>query len=560
LHNIIINADRINIKLVGNKQVRRGSNNKEVIKINILIWIICKKIFVRRRHIMIRKYFSISLICILLFSVAMLNAQTKTDTKKQILIKGYLLGAAPMGMPDVMTEFNKKLVKDINARMEINYIGWGDFQSKYPLILASGEDFDWIYTANWAFYFQQAAKGAFMEITDDMLKKYMPRHYAALSKNAYKEAKVNGKMFMIPTSTPDRKIPVTIIRGDLRKKYKIPEIKKYSDLEAYLEAIKKNEPEMIPMYLDHSYDIGRPIAALAAQFGDYYFDILFATGSGSGVDFNLEDTANKLVYSLEGKDLDARKKAAVIIKSWYDKGYINHDVFANTVRSKDAFSLGKSGIGIGNSQDIQANISDAISKGWEVEIVPELDAKNHYYADPHINNGIALAAGTKNPERTLMALDLMMEEKSYNFLVYFGIEGKNYIIKNGKIDLPPGLTSDKNTYQPDAAGFWFTNKDQFPPFASWSDQYVKLKKEIKDKGYLVSTIFQTMPINTETIKTELATINQVMVQYGQPLQVGMGKDIDETFKTLDEKLKAAGVMKVKDELQKQVDAYVKSIK
>ena len=506
-----------------------------------------------------RFLFSLVMIVFFISSIQVVFSLTK-DTRKKVKLTGYLLGSAPVGMPDVMKELNKKLSKDINATMEINYIGWGDFQSKYPLILASGQDFDWIYTANWAFYFQQAAKGAFMEITEDMLKKYMPRHYKALSKDAYNEAKVGGKMYMIPTSTPDRKIPVTIIRGDLRKKYKIPEIKKYSDLEAYLEAIKKNEPEMIPMYLDHSYDIGRPIAALAAEMGDYYFDILFATGSGSGIDFNLEDKTYKLTYSLEGDDLAARKKAAVIMKSWYDKGYINHDVFANTVRSKDAFSLGKSGIGIGNSQDIQANILDAQSKGWEVEIVPELDAKGHYYADPYINNGVALPAGTKNPERALMALDLIMEEKSYNFLMYFGIEGKNYIVKNGKIDLPAGLTADKNTYQPDAAGFWFTNKDMFPPFATWSDQYIKLKKDIKDKGYLVSTIFQSMPINTESIKTELATINQVMVQYGQPMQIGMAKDVDESIKLLDGKLKAAGVMKVKEELQKQVDAYVKSIK
>jgi len=499
-------------------------------------------------------------VVLLLSAFTLLGAETKADAKKTVNLKGYLLGAAPDGMPDVMTELNKKLKNDINATMEINYIGWGDFQSKYPLILASGQDFDWIYTANWAFYFQQAAKGAFMEITEEMLKKYMPRHYAALAKTAYQETKVNGKMYMITTSTPDRKIPVTLIRGDLRKKYNVPVIKKYSDLEAYFEAIKKNEPGMTPMYLDHSYDIGRPSGALQAQFGDYYFDILFATGSGSGIDFNLNDTSYKLTYYLEGADLAARKKAAEIMQRWYDKGYINRDVFANTVRSKDSFNLGKSAVGIGNSQDTQANIADAIAKGWEVEIIPELDMKNHYAADPHINNGIALAANTRNAEQVLMAMDLIMEEKSYNNLVYFGIEGKNYVIKDNKIALPEGLTADKNTYMPDAAGFWFTNKDQHLPSALWTEQYINLRKEIKDKGYLVPSIFLTMPVNTDTIKTELANLNQTIVQYMQPLQIGMARDIDAAFKTLDEKLKAAGVMKVKDELQKQVDVYIKSIR
>jgi putative aldouronate transport system substrate-binding protein len=194
-----------------------------------------------------------------------------------------------------------------------------------------------------------------------------------------------------------------------------------------------------------------------------------------------------------------------------------------------------------------------------VEIIPEIDASGHYYADPHINNGFALAAGTKNADKTLRAMDLIMEDKSYNYLAYFGIEGVNYVVKNNMIDLPAGLAANKNTYPPDAAGFWFTNKDQHLPFATWPEQYVALKKDIKDKGYLVPTIFQTMPFDTTAIKTELATLNQTIVQYEQPLWIGMASDIDAAFASLDQKLKAAGVMKVKDELQKQVDAYVKSI-
>jgi putative aldouronate transport system substrate-binding protein len=482
------------------------------------------------------------------------------DTSQELHLTGYLLGGAPPGMPDVMTALNTKLKADINATMEINYIGWGDFQSKYPLLLASGEGFDWIYTANWAFYFQQARKGAFMEITQEMLKKYMPLYYAKQSPNAYTEATVDGKMYMIPTTTPDRKIPVTMIRGDLRKKYNVPEIKKYSDLEAYFEAIKKNEPGMVPMYLDKSYDIGRPYAALKAEMGDYYLDIMFSTGAGSGVDFNLNDPSDKAYYSMEGGDLEQGKKAAEIMKRWYDKGYVNKDVFSNTVRSKDSFNLGKSAIGIGNSQDIQSNLADAKAKGWEVELVPELDAKNHYVADPHINNGVALCAGTAHPERTLMALDRMMENKEYNYLVYFGIEGTNYVVNDGKIDLPAGLSPDKNTYPPDASGFWFTDKDQFLPYATWTDDYVQLRQDIKDKGYLVPTIFQTMPIDTAAIKTELANCNNVISQYSNVIAVGNVKNTDEAFRTLDDRLKAAGVMRVKEELQRQVDAYLQSIK
>ena len=134
-----------------------------------------------------------------------------------------------------------------------------------------------------------------------------------------------------------------------------------------------------------------------------------------------------------------------------------------------------------------------------------------------MNNGVALAANTKNPERALQALDLMIEEQSYNFLVYFGVEGVNYVLKDGKIDLPPGVTADKNTYPSDAAGFWFTNKDQFPPMANWTPAYVQHRNNIKERGYLVATPFVSFSAQIDEIKTEVANCNQTMVQYLQPL-------------------------------------------
>ena len=213
----------------------------------------------------------------------------------------------------------------------------------------------------------------------------------------------------------------------------------------------------------------------------------------------------------------------------------------------------------GNTQDIQSNLANAKAKGWEVEIIPTLDARGHYPADPYINNGVAIAARSKNPERTMMALDLIMEESSYNYLVYFGIKGKNYVIKNGRIDLPKGVTADKNTYPPDAAGFWFTNKDQFLPLATWDDKYIQIRKNVKDK-WLGPNVFAAFSPNTSAIKTEVSNLSQVLVQYLNPITVGMFKDVDEAFDVLIEKLKAAGIEKALTELKKQTQAYIESTK
>jgi putative aldouronate transport system substrate-binding protein len=107
----------------------------------------------------LQKTFAVLLGIMMMISFLAPGATWAADTSKEVKIVGYLLGAAPAGMPEVMDRLNDMLKAEINATMEIRYIGWGDFQSKYPLVLAAGEDIDWIYTANWAFYFQEAAKG-----------------------------------------------------------------------------------------------------------------------------------------------------------------------------------------------------------------------------------------------------------------------------------------------------------------------------------------------------------------------------------------------------------------
>jgi putative aldouronate transport system substrate-binding protein len=256
--------------------------------------------------------------------------------------------------------------------------------------------------------------------------------------------------------------------------------------------------------------------------------------------------------------MDSQKATAKVIKSWYDKGYINKNAISNKVRSKDAFEQGKSAVAYGNTNDIQGTLAKAAENGWEVEIIPNLSSKGTYPQDPYINNGVSIAAGSKNPERAMMALDLIMEEPSYNNLVYFGLEGVNYVVKDGKIALPDGVTAESNTYPPDAAGFWFTNKSQHLPLASWNEQYIAHKQSLKN--ILVPYVYNSFAMETSKFKTELATMGTVGTQYQLPIQGGIVKDVDAAYATLEEKAKKAGLDAILAEANAQAQAYLASQK
>ncbi len=61
----------------------------------------------------------------------------------------------------VWGEINKLAKEDINATVVVDVLSMADHATRYPLILASGEAYDIIYTSSWAHYFTEAPKGAF---------------------------------------------------------------------------------------------------------------------------------------------------------------------------------------------------------------------------------------------------------------------------------------------------------------------------------------------------------------------------------------------------------------
>ncbi|WP_138493377.1 DUF3502 domain-containing protein [Paenibacillus pinistramenti] len=486
------------------------------------------------------------------------SQETKVDHSKEVKIVGYLLGDQPKGMPEVLDQLNDKLKKDINATLELNYIGWGDVASKYPLVLASGEDVDFVFAADWNFYVAEATKNAFLPLDENMFKTYMPKYYAKQNAAAYKAAEVNGKQYMIPTTTPDRKVNLFVLRKDVMDKAGLKEVTKFSELEPYFAEIKKDYPDMIPLNLDSQYDLPTPF--------DYLVNEKFAYSSAPmdsgdpmsvGVYTDWEDPAGKVLSITEEPVQSAFKYAAGIMKDWYDKGYVNKNPYSNKTRSKDNFADGKSGVAFGNSIDIQATLAAATAKGIDTYVFPQLSPSGHAIANSWLNNGVAIAAGSKNPERTMEALDLIMEDESYVHLDYYGIEGKNYeFTSDGKLTLPQGVTTDTNTYPPDAAGFWFVDKDYLKPSADWTANYLELYNKTKD--YLVPATFSEFAFNSDKVKGQEANLKNVASQYFLPLTVGSVKDVDAAFDTLVSKMNAAGISKVKTELEAQASEYLKS--
>ena len=60
----------------------------------------------------------------------------------------YQVGDKPENFDQLMEIANKRIEEKINARIDLQYIGWGDWDQKMSTIISSGENYDISFASN----------------------------------------------------------------------------------------------------------------------------------------------------------------------------------------------------------------------------------------------------------------------------------------------------------------------------------------------------------------------------------------------------------------------------
>ncbi|MCR5278941.1 MAG: ABC transporter substrate-binding protein [Lachnospiraceae bacterium] len=505
---------------------------------------------------------------ILLLSILTLSAcsgQKKTDDgprvyndfdiSEQVTLNGYVIGSPNPDFGKVWSKVNEMLLRDLNCTMNITYLDWGEYQAQYPLILASGENVDWIFTGHWCMYSDEAAKGAFREISKEDISTYMPRLAGYLPDLAYSQCSLDGKLYMIPSPSPDKKTDVLILRADLADKYGVDltKVDSFSEIGPYLNAIKENEPEMLPLYLDNSRSLWLNMAdEFDGKIEDGYGIGCFHSFDGKVLDDGIYSMFDETIFK-------AVLNTSLTIRDWQKKGYLNPEALANRVTTRDTFPKGLSGVCLGNFLDTQSVLAEAAANGWETKLILDVNASGHSPMESYSNNGIAISAFSKHPERAMIAMDLIMNEPEYINLIQFGIEGEHYIVtEDGKIDYPEGVSASDTGYNWEETGFWFLNRDLQPLRATWSDEYVNLRERIENE-VLKDNPYMGFQLNVNPVQAEYAAVHEIMEQYHRPLELGLTEDVEGAYEKLKTLLYAAGYEKLLSEYQRQFNKYREAI-
>ncbi|SEA61353.1 ABC transporter substrate-binding protein [Paenibacillus sp. 276b] len=471
------------------------------------------------------------------------SSESENNEVGKVTLKMILLGDKPADADLVYQELSKMAQKDINAKIEVTNFTWGEWAQKYSLLFSAGEDFDLIYASNWTDYQGFASKNGFLELTEDLLSKNAPITWEKTPKDAWEQAKVNGKVYAVPQAVQENGAIGFLLRGDLREKNNVPPVKDMAGLDTYLTAIAKNDQGITPFAYHHSTE----------NFIRTLFDPNLEAPDNIGVPSNQALSWN--VHSKEGMQAkvtfenEGYKNFANTMFRWQKEGILSKNALSQKEKSPELFEAGKSAVQV-SSLDQISNTAVTIEKkhpDWKAEIfMPEMNVVPSGY----MQNGVAINARSKNPELSLQFLDLLKWNKEYSDLTWYGIKGKHWE--------PVGddrfkELADSSNYPPGANDPWGWRG----PNERWSvespDEIVKELRDYRkiEHKYPYGSNFIYSDAN---VKNENAAIQNLAEQYMNPASVGL-IDYETAYARFESAAKKAGLDTTLKDLQAQLDAY-----
>lgn len=438
---------------------------------------------------------------------------------------------------EVEKAVNKSLIDRHNLKLKLKLVDSGSWKEKINVVISSGEEYDVCFTSSWTNSFtENLRRNAFADIS-----KYLDEYGSDIRKKvdsrAWEAVTVDGKIYGIPSQTPYIRQNSFVFKKDLVDKYNFDykSVKCLKDLEPYLEILKKNEPDIIPLAISASMDLTEPYE-----------------GYTSVLDCNFmkySEAEDRLV-----ENFDLRLDEYRTRYEYYKKGYIAKDAF--TRKDKNEGKTGKYAV----MSDSGAYTEDA-SKSSAYYGFPCYETL--VYQQSNIDDGAFIAMAnavsitSKHPDKAVQLLNEVWKDPEISNTLAYGIEGIDYKVVSGK-----GTPEMSIEPKEGAQATWGIAHNIIGPLwdqwdSSWNrldalNAMRKLNEETPVSGSL-GFKFDPTPV-----KSEIAAINEVTTGTNLVFKTGSMEDFDSYVKEYRAKRDSAGFRKVVAEANRQFEEWKKT--
>lgn len=497
------------------------------------------------------------------------------DTSEFVTITYMTTGDRPSGpaeerYQEMMEQLNAILKEKVNAELDIYFLSWTDYLSNYNLTLARMDGtVDLVGTASdWLDAWPNSKTGAFLELSEEMLKTYAPQTWASVPAENWELCKYNGEIYLMPEDNYAQWVNHGFIyRLDWAKEAGLADgCHSWEDMTTYFKYLSEHKDELgikVPWDSDGTHNSQMMGGWITSHTNYVSIDGINAGAMWGGTKDDLYT-----VYCPYLTETDTLVEYAKLMKEWDEMGVWYSDVLSRgTNTNRDDFREdGSSGADQHHTQTWTGLVSPGNVQNKIYQTDPDAEVGFFYFGEETKNltamsithGAMAISAGSNNPERALMVYDLLRNDPEIYRLFNYGIQGISWDVNEEGLRIdPPGYNSDTDNIAGIVNFWWGRNDDLEIRSAQMNWDAIDALYEEYDKIKIEYPYGQFVP-EVDSIRDKINNINEVHDNYTKLISYGKYTGTaEEIIAEYQQKLRDAGVEEVTAELQRQFDELYK---
>lgn len=428
-------------------------------------------------------------------------------------------------------EFADRMMKDLSMKVNVTFLPWAQYWEQKDIMLAAKEPIDlyWDGLPDLASFVNKKQA----RVLNDLIDKYAGDMLKVLPKEQLKGATINGKIYGIPTAyAPSSAMyQLVTVRQDILEAVGMKEIKTAEDLMEFAERTKKQFPNM-----------KGPADIIFKPLTRYFTDEQYHWVAYQ--DLVVFGEESKKVYSYF--ETPAFQKLAKFNREMYKKGLYTEDL---TIKYNERDSRMQTGLylwvegSVGKEMEIDSTVKANAPEARLKSYLLKPDGPRYITATG--GEVLCIPETAPNPDGAMRFLNWIYASKDNYMFALYGVEGKDYEIVDGRVKK---LSSNDFFYE------WMFRNKNYQMFAPEIDQKAIDTYEHWDDN-AIRSVSLGFRFNNESVKNIETALAEVAGKDLLPIETGFA-DFDTEYPKAIAKLKAAGIDKYVQEVQRQFDEFM----
>ncbi|MBO5552176.1 MAG: ABC transporter substrate-binding protein [Lachnospiraceae bacterium] len=462
------------------------------------------------------------------------NAEAASGEPVQIVWWVYSDGDIPKDLDKVISRANEISTEKIGVTVDMKLLT----EEQFDLDMTAGEYYDMTFTCDWCNDFDNNARAGYFRDITDLVPDVAPRLYEAVEP-WWKIGELDGKIYGVPMLKDLGAEVFFRLNSDYfegEKGMTLPEEMNFEDLEPLLSAWKQDNPDGYPLYIGHN-----GLTGMFQVHEKIVSDFLVIPYSKAGT-----DEGTKIIPVWEDEEYMSMLRC---MHKWYEAGYINPDAatitelpysLLNPVRSGTAWTGYK-------------GWSDPETVGFNVKLVRYIGPNMSRATQQGSMIAINAAASEEKTEACLKYMELLYTDREFRDTLAYGLEGEHFeYYEDTVIRTDAGaenyLLDNFVTGPAVSASVVSASKENLADPDQWKKVYEGYKnaKESDTKGFSFDSV---------NVEAEVTALSALLDDRYHELVTGT-VDPDKAMAELSDLMYKAGLQKVIDEAQRQLDEYL----